>query len=61
MKSALPFEKLSQSIDGEFYSDNTHRILYSTDASSYREMPLAVVLPKHKEDVKKVQIGRAHV
>ncbi len=54
MKSALPFEKLSQSIDGEFYSDNTHRILYSTDASSYREMPLAVVLPKHKEDVRKV-------
>ncbi len=54
MKSTLPFEKLSQSIDGELYSDNTHRILYSTDASSYREMPLAVVLPKHKEDVRNV-------
>ena len=54
MKNALPFEELSQSIDGELYSDKTHRIIYSTDASSYRELPLAVVIPKHKEDVRKV-------
>jgi FAD/FMN-containing dehydrogenase/Fe-S oxidoreductase len=54
MSNALPFEKLSQSIDGEFYSDRTHRIIYSTDASSYRELPLAVVIPRHKEDVRKV-------
>ena len=54
MKKAISFEKLSQSIDGDFYSDKTHRIIYSTDASSYRELPLAVVLPRHKEDVQKV-------
>lgn len=54
MKNELPFEILSQSIDGELYNDNTHRIVYSTDASSYRELPQAVVLPRHKEDVRKV-------
>jgi FAD/FMN-containing dehydrogenase/Fe-S oxidoreductase len=48
------FDKLSQSIDGELYTDNIHRIIYSTDASSYRELPLAVVIPRHKEDVRKV-------
>ena len=54
MKNALPFEKLSQSIDGDLYSDKTHRIIYSTDASSYRELPQAVVIPKDKEDVKRI-------
>ncbi len=54
MKKPLSFEKLSQSIDGDLYNDKTHRISYSTDASSYRELPLAVVLPRHKEDVRKV-------
>ena len=54
MNSLLSFEEISQSIDGELYTDNVHRIIYSTDASSYRELPLAVVLPRHKEDVRKV-------
>ena len=54
MKNDLPFKELSQAIDGEFYTDNIHRIIYSTDASSYRELPQAVVLPRHKEDVSKV-------
>ena len=54
MKNELPFDILLQSIDGELYDDNTHRIIYSTDASSYRELPQAVVLPRHKEDVRRV-------
>lgn len=54
MKYNLSFDKLSQSIDGELYSDKIHRIIYSTDASSYRELPLAVILPRHKEDVRKI-------
>ena len=54
MKYGLPFDKLSHSIDGELYNDNIHRIIYSTDASSYRELPLAVILPRHKEDVRKI-------
>jgi FAD/FMN-containing dehydrogenase/Fe-S oxidoreductase len=54
MRDALPLENLSQSIDGELYIDSIHRIIYSTDASSYREMPQAVVLPRHKGDIRKV-------
>ncbi len=54
MKNDLPFNKLSQSVDGELHNDKVHRIIYSTDASSYREIPQAVVLPRHKEDVRKV-------
>lgn len=38
--------------DGERYTDNLSKILYATDASAYREMPLAVVRPKHKTDLK---------
>jgi FAD/FMN-containing dehydrogenase/Fe-S oxidoreductase len=29
-------------------------VLYSTDASSYRELPLAVIRPKNKEDIRKI-------
>jgi FAD/FMN-containing dehydrogenase len=30
------------------------RVLYSTDASQYRELPLAVIRPKNREDIQKV-------
>src|SRR6476660_2627090 len=47
-------QQLSQSLEGEFYTDDTMRILYATDASAYREMPLAVAVPKSKDDIKKL-------
>jgi FAD/FMN-containing dehydrogenase/Fe-S oxidoreductase len=37
---------------GEFYTDHIHKTIYATDASSYREMPMAVAIPKDKEDLK---------
>ncbi len=40
--------------EGEFYFDETRRRLYATDASAYREMPLAVALPKNASDIKKL-------
>lgn len=52
MKEQL--QQLAQSLDGEFYTDKAMRILYATDASAYREMPLAVAIPKTKEDIKKL-------
>ena len=52
MKSRL--DQLSRQLDGELYSDNTMRTLYATDASAYREMPLAVAIPKTVEDIKKL-------
>lgn len=47
-------QELAQSIEGEFYADDVIRTLYATDASAYREMPLAVSVPKSVEDVKKI-------
>ncbi len=35
----------------EVYTDQATRLLYSTDASIYQIMPLAVVVPRHYDDV----------
>src|SRR5436853_736270 len=47
-------QQLAQTLEGEFYTDETMRILYATDASAYREMPLAVAVPKTVDDIKKL-------
>ena len=48
-------------LDGDFFFDHTLRSLYATDASAYREMPLAVAIPKTKEDLKKlIAFAREH-
>jgi FAD/FMN-containing dehydrogenase/Fe-S oxidoreductase len=47
-------EHLAYHLEGEVVSDNTMRILYATDASAYRELPLAVAVPKSVEDLKKL-------
>jgi FAD/FMN-containing dehydrogenase/Fe-S oxidoreductase len=41
-------------LQGEWYDDKTTRLLYATDASAYREMPLAVAIPAGVEDLKKL-------
>ncbi|OAV42606.1 hypothetical protein A3850_015275 [Lewinella sp. 4G2] len=46
-------EHLAAGLAGELHVDEIHRILYATDASVYREKPLAVVLPKTEEDIVK--------
>lgn len=54
------FQKLSLSFQGELYYDdsNTQHIaykrIYSTDASVYQEMPLAVAIPQRKEDIRRI-------
>ena len=55
----LKLQQLSNELEGELYHDLTMRILYATDASAYREMPLAVVVPKSDSDIKKL-IAFAH-
>jgi len=49
MNKAL--QGLADTLQGELFFDNTMRTLYATDASSYREMPLAVAIPKTKADI----------
>ncbi len=51
-KEAL--QQLTDQLDGDFYFDTVMRTLYATDASAYREMPLAVAIPKSVEDIKKL-------
>jgi len=45
---------LSSLLEGELFTDDTTRILYATDASAYRELPLAVAIPKSVEDLRKL-------
>lgn len=47
-------QQLARQLEGEFYFDKTMRTLYATDASAYREMPLAVAMPKTTDDIKKL-------
>lgn len=54
-------EVLHEKLQGELHLDETIRRLYATDASSYRQIPLAVVFPAHVEDVKiLVDFAREH-
>ncbi len=46
--------QLSRELEGELYDDTTMRTLYATDASAYREMPLAVAIPRSVADLKKL-------
>jgi FAD/FMN-containing dehydrogenase/Fe-S oxidoreductase len=39
---------------GEIMADDAIRLMYATDASAYREVPLAVTFPKNDEDLKKL-------
>lgn len=48
------FDQLAGKLEGEFFYDDTMRSLYATDASAYRELPLAVALPKSIEDIKQL-------
>ncbi|MBU3915697.1 FAD-binding oxidoreductase, partial [bacterium] len=45
---------LKENIEGDVYTDMSHKIMYATDASAYREMPTAVVIPKNVADIKKI-------
>ncbi len=45
------FEALSNALSGELKYDTSTLLQYATDASTYREVPLAVALPKTKTDI----------
>lgn len=37
---------------GDVHVDDPHRIMYATDASTYREIPIAVTYPKDQNDIR---------
>ena len=48
------FNELQKKFKGEVLTDDIHKILYATDGSVYREMPLAVVRPKDVKDIREM-------
>ncbi len=53
--------ELSGQLDGDLYFDSTMRTLYATDASAYREIPLAVAIPRSESDILKlISFARSH-
>jgi FAD/FMN-containing dehydrogenase/Fe-S oxidoreductase len=47
-------KRLADSLEGELFFDKTMRTLYATDASAYRELPLAVAIPKAEKDIERL-------
>ncbi len=53
--------QIANELEGEFYYDDMMKVIYATDASVYREMPLAVAVPKTNADLKKlIQFANKH-
>jgi FAD/FMN-containing dehydrogenase/Fe-S oxidoreductase len=48
------FEELAELITGDVFTDDTTRRLYATDASAYRELPVAVVMPRNSYDLQRI-------
>lgn len=45
------YDDLRSSLHGELLTDNTSRLLYSTDASIFQIQPAAIVIPRDEDDV----------
>jgi FAD/FMN-containing dehydrogenase/Fe-S oxidoreductase len=50
----MNFTALEREFEGEFYTDETTRRLYATDASAYREVPVAVAVPMNERDIERL-------
>ncbi len=52
---------LKLQLSGELEFDDLTKAIYATDASVYRKLPLAVAIPKNKEDIKLlIQFAKKH-
>lgn len=57
MNNQIPqtsLNKLENILEGDLFYDSVNLIAYSTDASAYKEKPLAIARPKNKDDIKKL-------
>jgi len=50
----MDFSSLRSVLKGDLYTEDLQKIIYATDASSYREIPVAVTRPANTEDIKKI-------
>ena len=53
-KARATLNDLRAEFSGEIYTDDGYRILYATDASAYRELPVGVAYPKHAADIRRL-------
>ena len=52
-------EELRARVRGEVHFEDGYRAMYSTDAANYRQVPIAVVLPKDADDAQRAMIACA--
>lgn len=53
-------QQLQSTFEGDIFIDDATRLIYATDASAYREKPLAVTRPRNASDIKKlIQLASA--
>jgi len=50
--TASAWNILAASFEGEIFTDDAIRAIYATDASVYRELPIAVAYPRNEEDIR---------
>lgn len=51
---SLDFRSLRVTLKGDLYTDDALKLIYSTDASAYREIPAAVAIPANKDDLHRI-------
>ena len=54
MQTSEKFQSFTETFEGEFHRDQSTRLIYATDASAYKVLPLAVAYPKNDSDIKKL-------
>ena len=56
MKNSLKkvLKKLADNLSGDLFISASDRLMYATDASEYRKIPVAVARPKNLDDIKKL-------
>ena len=54
MSIQFQLQQLATSLEGKLLFDDLHKTIYSTDASAYRMIPIAVAYPKNSEDIIKL-------
>ncbi len=47
----MDFTAIKKKLSGEIHYDDLTKVLFATDASIYKELPLAVAFPKNREDI----------
>ncbi|MBK9290557.1 MAG: FAD-binding protein [Bacteroidetes bacterium] len=64
VRKSKPYQALAElrgQFDGEILYDEAVRLIYATDASVYREKPLAVAYPLHAQDIERlITFARTH-